>query len=140
MDNAIDIAAEALVQLVGKWKPEGLTYPKSHYMSEAQLPKYIERARNLLNTRETIPLPSRMDIMTFESTAIDDIINMYTVQTDGLSKEDEIAAMQGRVELNNDVMAEYVLIAYERYLENQPGATTLEESKDLLLHAIQVWF
>ena len=140
MENAIDIASKALVRLVGEWKPECLTLPKSHYMNEAQIPKYIERARNLLNTRETIPLASRRDIMTFETSAIADIIDMYSVPTDGLSKEDEAAAMLGRVELNNDVMAEYLLCAYDLYLEDQPGATTPEECKELLRTAIPVCF
>ena len=141
MENAIDIASKALVRLVGEWKPECLTFPKSHYMNKAQIPKYIERARDLLNTRETIPLTSRRDIMTFETAAIANVINMYSVPTDGLSKQDEAAAaMLGRVELNNKVMAEYLLCAYTLYLEDQPGATTPEECTEFIRAAIPVCF
>ena len=138
MDNAIDNACKALVRLVGEWKPEGLTFPKSHYMSETLIPKYIERARDLLNTRETIPLSSRVDIMTFECEAIANVINQYSICTDGLSKPDEAAAMLGREELNNKIMAEYVLCAYCLYLEDQPGATTPDECTELIAAAIPV--
>jgi hypothetical protein len=140
MENAIDKASEALVRLVGEWKPDGLTFPKSHYMNEALIPKYIERARDLLNSRETIPLSSRMDIMTFETDAIANVINQYSVCTDGLSKQDEAAAMNGREELTTKVMAEYVLCAYCLYLEDQPGATTPDECTELIAAAIPVCF
>ena len=136
--NVIDNAIDGIVRLVGVWKPENLKFPKSHYMYAAQIPTYITRGRKIPSQRDDIPLASRQEIMTFETDKIATVITLNSVATDGLSQEDEAATLANRVELTNQVMAEYLLCAYDLYLDDQPGATTVDECLDLVLTMLPV--
>jgi hypothetical protein len=135
----IDKAVQSMVTLVGTWIPVvSLKTRETVYFNDSILTFFKERARASLALRDDIPDVIKKDLTTFDTRHIDSIIFLYSLEIGHLPPAERAQASKGRDDLTSIIMEEYLILAYELYVEDKADAVTESICKDDIIDMLPV--
>ena len=135
----VDKAVESIVALVGTWNHVvAQENRETVYYDERTVLFLKSRARAALALRSDIPERIKEDLTTFDTGHIDDVIRMYAYPVGHLTPTQAAEASIGRDDLTHNIMADYIVMAYDNYMASKAGAVTVASCTQDIIDMLQV--